>query len=74
MTARKVWTVEEIRAFGVRMDGVTACSVIYGCGRTKSYTLLRTGQVDFKVIKVPGTNRYVVPTESVLRLLVDDAG
>lgn len=70
----KTWTETEIRAFGVRVDGVTACKIVYGCGRTKAYELLRSGQVDFKLIKVPGTtNRYVVPVSSILRLLDDAA-
>lgn len=70
MTAR-TWTTGEIRALGVRTDGVTACKIVYGVGRTKAYELLRSGQADFKVIKVPGTktNRYVVPVSELLRVL-----
>lgn len=67
MTA--TWTAEAIRALGVRTDGVTACAIAYGVGRTKAYELLRSGQVDFRVIRVPGTNRFVVPTSELLRLL-----
>ena len=71
--APAVWTADQIRSLGVRVDGVTACRIVYGVGRTKSYELLRSGQVDFKLIKVPGSNRYVVPVSSILRLLADDA-
>lgn len=67
-----VWTAADIRALGVRVDGVTACRVAYGVGRTKAYELLRSGAVDFKVIRVPGTNRYVVPTSSLIKLLAID--
>lgn len=68
-----IWTAESIRALGARTDGVTACSIVYGVGRTKAYELLRSGAVDFKIIRVPGTNRYVVPVSSILRVLGEDA-
>jgi hypothetical protein len=69
----QVWTEQQIRALGARTDGVTACRIVYGVGRTKAYELLRSGQVDFKIIKVPGSNRYVVPVSAILRLLSDSA-
>lgn len=73
MSALKVrWTTEAIRALGARTDGVTACSIVYGVGRTKAYELLRSGAVDFKVIRVPGTNRFVVPVNSILQALGED--
>lgn len=68
MSAR-VWTEAEIRALGVRVDGVTACRIAYSVGRSKAYSLLKSGEVDFKVIRVPGTNRYVVPVSELIRLL-----
>jgi hypothetical protein len=77
VSAAKTWTAAEIRALGVRVDGVTACKIAYGVGRTSAYSMLRAGQVDFKVIKIPGSasNRYVVPTSELLRLLcLDDGG
>lgn len=70
----KTWTRAQIEALGIRTDGVTACAVVYGCGRTLAYQLLKSGQVDFKVIRVPGTNRFVVPTSELLRLLELDGG
>jgi len=73
MTARKVWTEADIRALGVRCDGVTAVQIVYGVGRTRAYEILRAGEVDFRVIRVPGSNRYVVPTADVLRLLFGDS-
>jgi len=70
VSARGVWTREQIEALGVRTDGVTACRIVYGTSRTKSYELLRSGAVDFKLIKVPGAkNTYVVPVSSILRIL-----
>jgi hypothetical protein len=66
----KVWTEAEIRALGIRTDGVTACSVVLGVGPTVAYRLLKTGDVPFKLIKVPtGRNRYVVPGSELIRLL-----
>lgn len=66
-----LWTADEIRALGARVDGVTACQIVYGVGRTKAYEMLRAGEVDFKVIKVPGAQRarYVVPVSAILRTL-----
>ncbi len=56
-----------MRALGVRTDLVTACLVVYGCGRTKAYELHRTGQLDFPALTVG--NRIVVPTAPLLSLL-----
>jgi len=68
-------TAAEIRALGVRVDGVTAMRLAYGVGRTKAYELLRSGEVGLKVIRIPGTNRYVVPTSELIRLLcLEDGG
>lgn len=67
MTRRRVWTESEIRALGVRLDGVTACSIIYGDARTKAYQRLREGELDFPVLR--RGRYYIVPTAAVLRLL-----
>lgn len=56
-----------VRALGVRTDLVTACSVVYGCGRTKAYELYAAGELDFPVLKAG--NRYTVPTAPLLELL-----
>lgn len=69
MTARQVWTAAQIHGFGVRTDGVTACRIVYGVGRTRAYEILRSGEAGFRVIRVPGSNRFVVPTVDVLRAL-----
>lgn len=34
---RKVWTVEQVRALGVRTDLATACAAVLGIGRTKAW-------------------------------------
>lgn len=67
-----VWTEDRIRALGVRIDGKTACSIVYGDSRTKAYERLRTGDVDFPVLR--RGRKYVVPTQAILVLLglVDD--
>jgi len=70
MISRVAPTREEIIARGVRIDGLTAVRWIYGVGRTKGYELLRSGSLDFKVIRVPGRREsYVVPISEVLRVL-----
>jgi hypothetical protein len=63
----KVWTEQEIRALGVRLDGVTACNIIYGDGRTKAYERLRSGDVDFPVLR--RGRYYIVATAKLLPLL-----
>jgi hypothetical protein len=70
-----VWTAEQIRRLGVRVDGVTAMRIAYGVGRTKAYELLRSGEAGLKVIRVPGArNQYVVPVSELLRVLgLDEA-
>ena len=73
MTARKVWTEADVVALGVRCDGLTAVQIVYGVGRTRAYEILRSGVTDFRVIRVPNSNRYVVPTSEIVRLLFGDA-
>jgi hypothetical protein len=63
----KPWTPEEIRALGARMDGVTACEVVYDVGRMKAYELMAKGAVDFPLIR--RGRGYVVPTSAVVTLL-----
>lgn len=63
----RTWTADEIRALGVRTDLVTACSIVYGCGRTKAYEMRDADELHFRVLKAG--NRYVVPTSDVLQIL-----
>jgi hypothetical protein len=63
----RTWTEADVRALGVRCDLVTACAVVYGCGRTKAYELLHTNELDFPVLKAGA--RYVVAVAHLLRLL-----
>lgn len=63
----RVWTEEEVRALGVRLDGKTACNIVYGDSATKAYERLRAGDVDFPVLR--RGRYYVVPAAAVLRLL-----
>jgi hypothetical protein len=70
MSRHQAPTRAEIVARGVRIDGLTAVRWIYGVGRTKGYELLRSGALDFKVIRIPGRREsYIVPTSEVLRVL-----
>jgi hypothetical protein len=69
VTAR-TWTLEEVRALGVRTDLVTAASVL-GIGRTSAHELARAGTFPVPVLRLG--RRYVVPVAPLLRLLgVDD--
>lgn len=63
----KMWTADEVRALGVRVDGVVACEIAYGAGKTKAYELLSSGAVDFPVVRVG--RRYIAPTAGLLRFL-----
>lgn len=65
--APDVWTEDRIRALGVRIDGLTACKIVYGVGRTRAYEMLHANQVDFRVIRAG--RKYVVPSSEVLRVL-----
>ena len=69
----KTWTAAEIRALGARIPGPLAMEILYGVGRTKAHQILRSGEAGVKVIRVPGTNRTVVPTSAILRALADHA-
>lgn len=63
----RVWTEADIRACGVRMNGVDACAARYGVGKTKSLELLAAGDVDFTVVRCG--RRWVATTTSVLAAL-----
>lgn len=65
MTAR-VWTVEEVRALGVRTDLSTAGSVL-GVGRTAAYEMARTGTWPTPLLRLGA--RYVVPVAGLLGAL-----
>lgn len=64
---RKAWTEQEIRALGTRTDLVTACAIVYGCGRNKAWEMYHAGDLAFKALKVG--RRVVVPVTPLLRLL-----
>lgn len=63
----RVWSPEEVQALGVRTDLVTACSIVYGCGRTKAYELYDRDELDFPTLRAG--NRIVVPTAPIRALL-----
>lgn len=63
----RTWSLDDIRALGVRTDLVTACEAALGVGKRKAYELVARGQVPFPLVKVGA--RYVVPTAGVLRFL-----
>lgn len=64
--ARRVWSVEQVRALGVRTDLVTAGQVL-GIGRTVAYDLARRGEFPVPVVRVG--RKYLVPVAALLELL-----
>lgn len=64
---RRDWTPEQVRALGVRTDLVTACQIVYGCGKNKAWELYHAAQLDFPALKVG--RRVVVPVVPLLQLL-----
>lgn len=62
-----VFTESQIRSYGVSMDSLTACKIVYRVGRTRAYQMLRDGEVDFPVLGSRG--KYSTPTAAVLNLL-----
>lgn len=64
---KRTWTLDEVRALGLRTDLVTACEIAYGAGRSKAYELHRRGELHFPAIKVG--NRIVVPVDPLLHFV-----
>lgn len=67
MTARKAWTTEQIRSLGTRTDLVTACQIVYGCGKNRAWEMYHRGELDFPALKCG--RRVVVPVRPLLELL-----
>jgi predicted site-specific integrase-resolvase len=61
-----VWSVEQVRALGVRTDLVTAARVL-GIGRTTAHDLARRGEFPVPVLRCG--SRYVVPVAPLLDVL-----
>lgn len=64
----KKWTAEEIRALGVRTDLVTACSIVYGVGKSAAWDRYHRGQLDFPALK--SGRGVVVPVAPLLKLML----
>jgi hypothetical protein len=70
-SAGRSWARDEIIALGTRIDGITACEIVYGFRPTRAYQALASGEVEFRTIRAG--RRWWVPTTEVLRLLgLDD--
>ena len=67
MTRNRTWTTDEVRALGVRTDLVTACRILYGCGKNRAWELYHAGQLDFPALRCG--RRVVVPTAPLRALL-----
>lgn len=71
MSARNGWTIDQVRALGTRTDLVTACEVLFGCGKNKSWELYHNDELPFPALRVG--RKVVVPVAPLLRLLgLDD--
>lgn len=64
---KKTWTAAEVYALGVRTDLVTACQVLYGCGKNRAWEMYHAGELPFPALRVG--RRVVVPVMSLLNLL-----
>lgn len=67
MSAAKIWTPDEVRALGVRTDLVTACQIVYGCGKNRAWEMHKAGELPFPALKVG--RRVVVPVQPLIKLL-----
>ncbi len=64
----KTWTADQIRALGVRTDLVTACSILYGIGKSAAWDRYHRGQLDFPAIR--SGRGVVVPVAPLLKLMM----
>jgi hypothetical protein len=65
--ARRVWTPEDVRALGLTTDLVTACSVVFGCGKDSAWAMYRAGTLGFPTMQCG--LKVVVPVAPLLRRL-----
>jgi hypothetical protein len=65
--SRRSWTADEVRALGTRVDLVTACRVVLGCGKNKAWALYHAGELPFPALRVG--RRVVCPVRPLLDLL-----
>jgi hypothetical protein len=75
--ANTTYTENEIRAYGVRMEGARALQIVYGVGRTRAYEMLRLGDHDLPITKPPGEAKRIadrVPRRAPDSLLSRDTG
>lgn len=71
--SNRVWTADEVRALGVRTDLVTACQIVYGCGKNRAWELYHARALDFPALRCG--RRVVVPVAPLLTLLgIDQPG
>ena len=68
MSDKRVWTLNDVRALGVRTTVPIAGEIIAGLCKDESYRMVARGEFPVPVIKV-GRNRLIVPVAPILRLL-----
>ncbi len=66
--AGKTWTADEIRALGVRTDLVTACSIVYGIGKSAAWDRYHRGELGFPALR--SGRGVVVPVAPLLKLMM----
>ncbi len=64
----KTWTADQIRALGVRTDLATACSIVYGIGRSAAWDRYHRGELCFPAIR--SGRGVVVPVAPLLKLMM----
>ena len=63
------WTLEAIRALGVRTD-LPTLGKIFGVSRTRAYQMAHTGEWEQAGIRiVPLGSKYIVAVQSILNVL-----
>jgi hypothetical protein len=64
---QRTWTAAEVLSLGVRTDLVTACQIVYGCGKNRAWELYHAGRLDFPALRCG--RRVIVPVLPLLQLL-----
>jgi hypothetical protein len=64
---QRTWTPAEVLALGVRTDLVTACAIVYGCGKNRAWELYHAGRLDFPALRCG--RRVIVPVLPLMQLL-----
>jgi hypothetical protein len=67
------WTVEQVRALGTRTDLVTACKIVYGCGKNKAWEMYHAGELPFPTLPRCGRRVFVAVATVQAALSLNDS-